>query len=251
MKHMFALMIIMLLGCCALAEEPVYYAAEHRSWYHGEEGCDFGGLVFGSGWDTPEFRELTKAEAEAAYLRPCPACAREWKAAFSGEFPEWQHEISPWGIGMGGGPETYLPYEIRKEWGDFSGRMYEEYGEGPFPEGYAGLYMNASGGVTMMLADPTPERIDIIQRYMGAEFWTLEADFDWNYLTELQGVLVEMMGDAYGIHSVGVSVDGNAVSVGVDDDDPEITEAICRAVEEKGYDRRAMVVQQEERAQWM
>lgn len=251
MKRIIALIMVCLLGCCAYAEEQVYYAAENRNWYHAESGCDFGGLSMRNGFEETEFHELSKAEAEAEYLRPCPACAREWEAAFSGEFPEWNHEVKPWGIGEGGGPETYLPYEIRKEWGDFSGRMYEEYEEGPFPEGYAGIYRNASGGTTLMLAEPTPERLEIIRRFMGAEFWALEADFDWNYLTEMQNILIEMMGDAYGIHSLSVSVDGNCVTVGVDDDDPEIMEAICKTIEEKGYDRRAMLIMRESRPEWL
>lgn len=245
MKKIFAWMLIMLLSIAACGEEQVYYAAENRSWYHIEEGCDFGGFALGRDFEEPEFRALTKPEAEAEYLRPCPACAREWQAAFSGDFPEWSHEIAPWALD--GGEETHLPYEIRKAWGDFSGKMYEEYGEGPFPDGYAGLYVNASGSVTLLLVDPSPERMDIICRYMGAEFWALDADFDRNYLDGLQGVISGMMGDIYGIHVCGISVDGNCVMVGVDDDAPEIREEICRAIEEKGYDRRAIIIRQEER----
>lgn len=251
MKKLIAFILILMLAFSAYAEAEVYYAAENRSWYHAEKGCDFGGLALRGGETGPESRELTKAEAEALYLRPCPACAREWKAVFSGDFPEWTHAIAPWGIGQGGGPETYLPYELRKEWGDFSNAMHEKYGDGPFPDGYASLYMNASGGVTMMLTEPTMERVEIIRRYMGAEFWTLEADFDWNYLTRLQDALVDMMGDEFGIHSIGTCVDGNCLSVGVDQDTPEIAEAICKIIEEKGFDRRAVVIMQEGRAEWL
>lgn len=244
-----SVLLLLLLINAANAEEQVYYAAEHQSWYHAKQGCDFGGAALSSSFAEPVFFEMTKEEAEIAYLRPCPACAREWRAAFSGEFPTWEHDVEPWSLG--GSFDTYLPVDVRSAWGDFSNAMYELYGFGPFPDDYAKHYRNASGGVTVMLVNPSLDRMESIREHLGADFWVLEADFDWNYLTELQNMLSDMMGEKFGIHSVGANVEGNCLNVGVDNDESEIIEAIYNAIKEKGYDRRAVVIQKEERAQWM
>lgn len=244
-KICFIILILVLFSACA--EENLFYTAENRSWYHADQSCRFGEFSKETAAFETEFFAFALSDTDIS-LRPCPACARDWKPVFSGETPEWPHEIAPWQLG--GTPEMRLPYETLKDYGDLSEWMYEAYKDGPYPDWYAGLYRNASGGYTLMLVNPTPNLIQEIRILTGTEFWTLAADYDWNTLAALQSAMVEMMNGAFGIHSVGISVDENCVIVGVDDDTGEICNAIRSAAAQMGFDSNAVLIHKQERAEF-
>ena len=236
------LILFMLSG---FAEESMYITSENRSWYHRDISCRFGEFSFGNAFDLTESSAVSSSE-EALFLRPCPACAREWKAEFTGEEVEWTHEVEPWQLG--GLLEMRLPYDILKTYGDLVEWMNDNYPVGPYPDGYAGLYRNASGGITLMLVHPTSERISEIRMRTASEFWVLSADYDWNTLTALENTLIGMMDDSFGIHTVYISVDANCAVVYVDDDCAEIRNAIYSRITQNGFDRAALVIEKAERA---
>ena len=247
MKKLILILLCALTLFSACAEGDIYFASENQSFYHEDALCTFGSFAFDSWIEPPFVSALTYAQAENASLRPCPACARAWKPVFSCEFPEWTGEDEPWRLT--GRLDSYLPYEIRKDWGDLAEYIYQTYDSSPYPDGYAGLYRNACGGYTLLLVQPTLERIEEIRSLSGADFWVLEADYDMNTLLSFQNILVDMMDEGYGIHSVGISEDGNCVIAGVDDDSPEIKNAVLKKAEEYGCAPDALVIRKEERAQ--
>lgn len=210
-------------------------------YYHGDETCTYGDFSLYSDFEIPEREKIaSEVAAETMGLRPCPACASAFGPVFTGEFPDWDHEIAPWDFG---GMDTYLPRDVRAAWGDAGNVIYEMVGEGPFPEDYAGRYRNASGGYTIMMVDPTPERIEKYRKTLKSEFWVMAATYSMNELRALQDDLTDIMGfDGLTINSLYVSEGCNCVVVGANDTSPEALTAIHAYMAMKGYDDPGMVI---------
>ncbi|MBR6766392.1 MAG: hypothetical protein IKM02_00410, partial [Clostridia bacterium] len=182
----------------------------------------------------------TKTEAETMGLRPCPSCTTEFKPVFSGTFPEWNHDINPWDLGSA---DTHLPKEIRSHWGNAPDAIYEIAGDGPYPEDYAGIFFNACGGYTIMMVNPSVERIEKYRKTLKSEFWVMEAAYSMNQLMALQDELTDIMGfDGLNINSLGISVDGNCVVIGANDTSPDAHRAIYAYMAMKGFEDPGMVV---------
>ncbi|MBR6766933.1 MAG: hypothetical protein IKM02_03180, partial [Clostridia bacterium] len=215
MRFMKSIALILLVMCmtCACAETGVVYKVGNIPYYHVDNTCEFGGFSLNRTFSGPEREEIpTKKEAETMGLRPCPSCTTEFKPVFSGTFPEWNHDINPWDFGN---DDTRLSKEARKDWGAVSKTISEIAGDGPYPEDYAGIFYNACGGYTIMMVDPTPERIEKYRKTLKGEFWVVEATYSMNALRALQAELGNIMGfDGLTIRSLGVSVDGNCLTIG-------------------------------------
>lgn len=236
-----AVILMMLCLTVACAETGTVFKVAAIPYYHTDAACSFGGFSLYSGFGSPERVEISsEAEAEAMGLRPCPSCTTEFKPTFSGVFPEWKHAIDPWDFGSN---DTRLSKEARKDWGDVSGTIYEIAGEGPYPEDYAGIFFNACGGYTIMMVDPTPERIEKYRKTLKGEFWVMEATYSLNELRTLQNELINIMGfEGLTINGLGVSVDGNCLVIGANDTSEDALKAILAYMSMKGYDDPRMVV---------
>lgn len=210
-------------------------------YYHLDNNCDFGGFSMHSSFDEAEQIEITdKVGKYGTTLRPCPSCASSFKPMFSGDFPEWPHDINPWELGGG---DTHLPRDIRSGWGNAADAIYEIAGEGPYPDDYAGIFANACGGYTIMMVNPTPERIEKYRETLKSEFWVMEATCSMNELMALQDELTHIMGfDGLNINFLGVSVDGNCLIIGANDTSPEAHAAIYAYMTMKGFDDSNMVI---------
>jgi hypothetical protein len=210
-------------------------------YYHENETCGFGGFSMYTYLDVPERMKITdEVVASGEGLRPCPSCTSAFRPVFTGDFPEWKHEINPWEFGS---MDTHLSRDIRSGWGDAANAIYEIAGEGPYPEDYAGIFVNACGGYTIMMVNPTPERIQKYRETLGAEFWVMEATYSMNELMALQKELENIMGfDGLAINSLGMSVDGNCIVIGANDTSPEAHAAIYAYMAMKGFEKPGMAV---------
>ena len=240
LKCIAGILLIMCLTV-ACAETETVYKVGNIPYYHGDGTCSFGGFSLNRTFDGPEREEiLSKVEAEAMGLRPCPSCTTEVKPTFSGTFPEWNHDINPWDFGN---DDTRLSKEARKDWGSVSNTIFEIAGDGPYPEDYGGIFHNACGGYTIMMVNPTPERIERYRKTLKGEFWVMEATYSLNQLYALQEELTDIMGfDGLNINSLGVSVDGNCLAVGANDTSEQALAAIHAYMAMKGYDDPRMMV---------
>lgn len=248
LKCLFILLTVLSFVVPGAAAAESVYKVGIIPYYHNESGCSFGDFTVYSGFDMPETVEISSAtEAEATGLRPCPACATDFRPVFTGDFPEWKHETAPWDFG---GPDTYLTQKVRAQWGDAANAIYEIAGEGPYPDDYAGIFVNASGGYTVMMVNPTPERIEKYRKTLKSEFWVMEASYNLNYLYEIQAALTDIMGfDGLNIHSLSAGVDCNCVIIGTNDTSPSAQSAIEAYLAMKGYDDpRAFILQYQEPA---
>lgn len=236
-----AMAICMVETCGVAVETETVFKAGTAPYYHVDGNCSFGNFSLNSKFSGPERVGISsEAEAETMGLRPCPSCTTEFKPTFTGTFPEWKHDINPWDFGN---DDTRLSKEARKDWGNVSDAIYEIAGEGPYPEDYAGIFFNACGGYTIMMVDPTPERIEKYKKTLKGEFWVMEATYSLNELRALQDELVNIMGfDGLTINSLGSSMDGNCVVVGANDTSEEALAAIHAYMAMKGFDDPRMMV---------
>ena len=121
-----------------------------------------------------------------------------------------------------------------------------------WPSFYAGRFANASGGLTVMVVQPTEDRVQALRILMGDDFWVLSANYGRAELLDLQAAVGSLMTDGlYGVHTTYVAVVLNRVVIGVDDDSEEIRAGIAAALREKGFsDGRMFLIRQEGRAQF-
>lgn len=235
-------LIICMAGTCGVAgEAEKVFKVGTAPYYHADGTCSFGNFSLNCKFSGPERVEIpSEAEAETMGLRPCPSCTTEFKPTFTGTFPEWKHDINPWDFGNN---DTRLSKEARKDWGNVADAISEIAGEGPYPEDYAGIFYNACGGYTIMMVNPTPERIEKYRKTLKGEFWVMEATYSMNEMRALQNELTNIMGfDGLTIRSLGVSVDGNCLAIGANDTSEEALTAILAYMGMKGFDDPGMVI---------
>lgn len=242
--------LVILLGCPAMASEALCYSRLNAPYWHRDAACRFAETSWKASEEIgEETRMVDVAAVEAEGQKPCPGCAAAFPPTFTGDFPEWTHEISPWGIDSGemidvdGWPRgvAELPPEVLARWGDASEGLHERFPEGwdkeaqdviepSYPDDYAGIFFNACGGYTLLLVDPTPQRVAEWRNLLESEFWVLSARYGWNELRALQHSAESWfmnvdsarmgVGDAayYHITQIGVDIIDNAVEIGVDPD---------------------------------
>ena len=241
MKRLLLIALAMIFAVPAFAEGVWSNASE--GYYHKDANCTFGVL----GEKTVERAELSAADC--ASQTACPSCASDWSPRFTGDFPEWKHEVQPWAFGSS--EETRLPGNVRRAWRDDPEVDTPDEDAVDWPCFYAGRFANASGGLTLMVVQPTEERIQALRILMGGDFWVLSANYGRAELLDLQAAVESLMADGfYGVHTTYVDVVLNRVIIGVDDNSEEICASIAGALREKGFSAAHMfLIRQEERAQ--
>ena len=249
LKVLVLCLCLALLPASASAEAGECSSRLHAPYWHREAGCRFAEFWRGNESGDPYYpeqtRRITVARAEAEGQKPCPGCAAAFAPTFTGDFPEWTSALAPWGLDRGemteedGWPrgEAELPREILAGWGMPVERLYALWPEGEdpntgeavanWPDDYAGVFMNACGGVTILLVDPTAERVQAWRAMLEGEFWVLSARYSMNELNALQRAITRQILSAdsqlrasgadayYHIVSVGASSVSNAVEIGV------------------------------------
>lgn len=224
------------------------FSRENAPYWHRDPDCAFGETGF---LETAvlgrETRTIEASRAESEGQKPCPGCAAAFAPAFTGDFPDWPHAIAPWGyekgemIEAGGWPRgaAELPEEVLRSWGapdDALYRLYpnagnfEEGGESSCPDDYAGLFVNACGGCTVLLVDPSAGSVARWREALQGEFWVLSARYGYNELDPLAKTVSDrIMGtdieravrgepSFYHITSVSVNCIANSVEIGVSPD---------------------------------
>ena len=240
------LLIALALICAVPAFAEGVWSSASEGYYHKDANCTFGMEYT---WSESEPR-AERSVADCASQTACPGCASDWPPRFTGDFPEWKHEIQPWAYGAS--PETAFPYEIRRAWLDDPEVGAPDEDAIDWPSFYAGRFANASGGLTVMVVQPTEDRVQALRILMGGDFWVLSANYGRAELLDLQAAVDSLMTDGlYGVHGSGMSSDLNRVTISVDDDSEEIRARIADALREKGFsDGRMFLIQQEGRAQF-
>ena len=245
MKRLLLIALALICAVPAFAEGVWSNASE--GYYHKDANCTFGMEYT---WSESEPR-AERSVADCASQTACPSCASDWPPRFTGDFPEWKHEIQPWACGAS--PETAFPYEIRRAWLDDPEVGAPDEDAIDWPSFYAGRFANASGGLTVMVVQPTEDRVQALRILMGGDFWVLSANYGRAELLDLQATVVDslMTDGLYGVHGSGMSSDLNRVTISVDDDSEEIRAGIADALREKGFtDGRMFLIRQEGRAQF-
>ena len=241
------LLIALALICAVPAFAEGVWSRASEGYYHKDANCTFGMEYT---WSESEPR-AERSVADCASQTACPSCASDWLPRFTGDFPEWKHEIQPWACGAS--PETAFPYEIRRAWLDDPEAGTPDEDAIDWPSFYAGCFANASGGLTVMVVQPTEDRIQALRILMGGDFWVLSANYSRAELLDLQATVVDslMTDGLYGVHGSGMDSVLNRVTISVDDDSEEIRAGIAAALREKGFsDGHMFLIRQEGRAQF-
>ena len=180
---------VKLLGVCDL-KTAAFYTTNKDKYYHLNTACDDGTKYPISG--------------EAAVLfgkRACPVCTKKTQPVYTGECEfVWNREEPMWELN-GLDLETLaqvrksLPeqfYEESRITGEkFDSIFYEVYNKKtgefsmsyPWPENYAGKYVNMAYAKTFLLVDPTEESIEEFKRVCGGGVWVVAAKYG---MTELE-----------------------------------------------------------------
>ena len=276
LKVLVLCLCLALLPASASAEAGECSSRLHAPYWHRDADCIFGefwrGNERGDPWYPEETRIIPVSQAEAEGQKPCPGCAATFAPMFTGEFPQWTSALAPWGIHRGemddsdgwprGGAE--LPRETLASWGMPVEKLRALYPEGEdpetgsivttYPDDYAGVFVNACGGYTILLVDPTEARVQEWRAMLEGEFWVISARYSMNELNALQRWVENQIlePDAermragepswYHIVSVGVDEVGNAVEIGVTPDGfDEGVSRIREALSGAGYDDARMI----------
>ena len=268
------LCLAILAALPASAEAELCYSRENAPYWHKNADCHFAetdwmdaGILGG------ETRALEVNRAESEGQKPCPGCAAEFPPTFTGVFPDWPHTLAPWGYEKGdiveddGWPRgaVELPPEVLSTWGMPWEKLNELFPESwdrendipmdpDYPDDYAGVFVNACGGFTFLLVDPTPRRVAEWREMLEGEFWALSARYGFNDLKVLSKVVSNRIltadserrarGETSYHHIVSVSVRqiANAVEIGVlPDSFDEGVQRIREALAEAGYSDPCML----------
>lgn len=266
------LCLVILAALPASAEAELCYSRENAPYWHKNADCHFAetdwmdvGILGG------ETRALEVNQAESEGQKPCPGCAATFPPTFTGVFPDWPHTLAPWGYEKGdmveddGWPRgvVELPADVLKTWGAPDEKLYDmfpdagDFEEGRktvYPDDYAGVFINVCGGCTILLVDPSIERVSEWRELLQGEFWVLSARYSYNELKVLaRAVSNRILTDDserrargetsyYHIVSVSVSQIANVVQIGVlPDGFDEGVQRIREALADAGYSDPCML----------
>ena len=251
MRYIALILCLMLLAVLpASSEAELCFSRENAPYWHKNPDCHFAETDWMDvGILGEETCELEVNQAESEGQKPCPCCATAFAPTFTGDFPDWPHPIAPWDIGTS---ETWVSKKVREKWGDPAERIKTlcperidpntgECIDPDYPDDYAGLYVNAAGGYTLMIVDPTSERVSTYRRRLNGEFWVLYVLYGWETLRTAQNTVDEQLDwKALCICSTGVDVICNRVVIGVYEDLPTNTVRIRGLLAALGYDSENM-----------
>ncbi len=265
------LCLVILAALPASAEAELCFSRENAPYWHKNADCHFAETDWmASGILGEEARKINVSQAESGGQKPCPGCVAAFAPTFTGEFPDWPHSLAPWGYECGdmiedeGWPRgvVELPADVLKTWGAPDEKLYElfpdagdfeEGGKTACPDDYAGLFINACGGCTILLVDPSMERVAEWRELLEGEFWVISAQYGWNDLRRLAKAAERILfadaelrkddGPSY-FHIVSVSVSqiANAVEIGVlPDGFDEGVQRIREALADAGFSDPCML----------
>lgn len=266
------LCLVILAALPASAEAELCFSRENAPYWHKNADCHFAETDWMDvGFLGGETRALEVNQAESEGQKPCPGCAATFPPTFTGVFPDWPHTLAPWGYEKGDMVEddgwlrgvVELPADVLKTWGAPDEKLYdmfpeagdfEEGGKTVYPDDYAGVFINACGGCTILLVDPSIERVSEWRELLQGEFWVLSARYSYNELKVLaRAVSNRILTDDserrargetsyYHIVSVSVSQIANVVQIGVlPDGFDEGVQRIREALAEAGYSDPCML----------
>lgn len=242
MKAICLLLALVLLTVPFALAEPTVCTAGTEPYFHARPDCRFG--CFGA-QDFSGTQRCTEAEALGQGKRPCPGCMGA--PVFTGEFPEWTHDVMPWDFG---GMDTWLSSEILVRWGDAGDALRAL---DALPGDFAGLFRNACGGYTVMLVHPDEVRIAQLRSQLGCEFWVMDAEFRRSDLDAIQAAVCRLMEEGrFGVHGCYVKEDANRTVIETDDASEETVRGVADALAEAGFeDPRMYHIEATPRAEWM
>ena len=266
------LCLVILSVLPASAEVELCYSRENAPYWHNNPDCHFAETDWmASDILGEETCKINVSQAESEGQKPCPGCATAFAPTFTGEFPEWPHALAPWGYETGdtiedeGWPRgvVELPADVLKTWGAPAEKLYELYpdaedfeegGKTVYPDDYAGVFINACGGCTILLVDPSIERVAEWRELLQGEFWVLSARYSFNKLKVLAKAVSDriLTDDSerrardetsyYHIVSVSVRQIANVVEIGVlPDGFDEGVQRIREALADAGYSDPCML----------
>ena len=226
-KWLLILAVALLLHAgCGKAEE-IFYTNNGDAYYHADPDCDRppeGGHWGRESMDFYEracFRkyEISEHAALAFDRAACPVCVKKLEPVYLGEhMPEWQYDADPWGIGEKAIPipDTPEEFENYKGWGTEAYReeisdtyaRFEAYYEEiydhrtgeyarrhPYPDFYAGVWLNNADGYSYAVVDPTQEMLDAFKRLFGGGAWIVPAKYGLNEMRALQDEVFEIVNE--------------------------------------------------------
>ena len=243
MRYIALILCLMLLAVLpASAEAESCYSRENAPYWHKNADCHFAetdwmdvGILGG------ETRALEVNQAESEGQKPCDMVEDDGWPRGVVELPA--DVLKTWGA-----PDEKL-YDMFPDAGDF-----EEGGKTVYPDDYAGVFINVCGGCTILLVDPSIERVSEWRELLQGEFWVLSARYSYNELKVLaRAVSNRILTDDserrargetsyYHIVSVSVSQIANVVQIGVlPDGFDEGVQRIREALADAGYSDPCML----------
>ena len=251
----FMLCVMFLLGSACSAE--TVYGVVGEPYYHTDPNCTFGNFCANiQRYEAAAEGSLLKAQKYG--MRACPCCASQWIPIFTTGFPDYEGEIKPYGFGV----SEYVDSKLISKWGNFAQKMetlfptdyYGILNITEYPEDYAGVYLNASGTYTVLIVNPTSDRIADYRKNTGCEFWVLNAEYSMNELNGLDNVAVLLWSadtdNTFNIVSVGVNVEMNRVEIRTTDVSTKNVNRLSQCIEACGFSSDMLWIGYGERGTW-
>ena len=197
-------LVLLSAAACARAEE-IYYTNNEDIYYHADPDCDRPGEPGRYGIEGMYFYEREcfqkveiSEEAAVAFDRAaCPVCVKDWEVAYLGDYPpDWQGEGEPWELAGGqlNVESTQYGRECAQTYERFQAHYEEIYNRGmdaferrhPYPDAFAGVWFNCSGGYSYAVVNPTREITDAFKNMFGGGAWIVPAKYGYNEMRAMQ-----------------------------------------------------------------
>ena len=227
-KWLLLLVFALLLHAGSVrAEEARYYTNNLDNYYHADPDCDRPKFVarYGRyGHDTLLFYErecfqkyeISEEAARVFGKAACPVCAGNFEPVYLGEHaPAWNGgDLEPWAYG---GNVTGERNAYKSECSETYERFAKYYETHSYPDAFAGVWMNSSGGYTYAIVNPTQEVVDAFRNMFGGGAWIVPAKYSYNEMCALKdGIFFETLEDWCAAHP---ELDIHANMMSVDDVD--------------------------------
>jgi len=185
--------VLLPLNMSDSAGEKEYFTTDEDKYYHTDIACDKG-------------KKFPLSE-EAALLfgkSACPLCVKGTQPVYTGDCAfEWTFEGKPWMLNTADFElrqrvRNSVPEAFREESWETEAQfdalyINDDTGEQKqtFPEDYAGRYLNAAGGLTFLLVDPTPQSIAAFDAAYGGGVWIVPAKYGKEELEVIRQETIE------------------------------------------------------------
>ena len=257
MKKCLLVFALLLCLSCAHADGGDYYTNNKDIYYHTDPDCDRPVPVETELGGTQEIyaracyqKYPISAEAAAEFeKKACPICVKHTEPVYLGEhMMEWEYDFNPWDGGdrhQEWGEAALGPQEYQAEVQDTRER-FEAYFEEvynrktgeyerkhPYPDAYAGCWVNNADGYTYAVVDPTPEILDSFKELFGGGAWIVPAKYGYNEIKPLLDDILTRIQEWSAEHS---DIDLRGAYAGMDGVNSRLTVAIY-AKEDKTWEQ--------------